>query len=331
LAGTARGLRNTDAALWDRVTRRLRQLAMGPGGGPDLRVAAIDALSALQDPGLLELAQGVLPPSNRIDPSPLVRQAALRALGNMGRAGAGEAAVVVREALEQERDPSVRRAALDALARVGNLPEHGQLTIRYASNVEPDPGVRQAANDAFLALLPGATPAQLNSERQALKNDPVKNAAILEELCRQLERSNSTQDKKDLANFRVELGDVYGKQGQPAKAVPNYRAALDYYFRNPEYGENVTTPVIQQLIDAQLAASDFTGAVRFAEEMIQRDQKNQDTVGPAIRNAADRLRMKNDKAAAQQLIKEALNMKPQLDERFQEDLKQMREAMNTPQ
>ncbi len=89
--------------------------------------------------------------------------------------------------------------------------------------------------------------------------------------------------------------------------------------------------MIQQLIDAQLAAKDFTGAVRFAEEMIRRDQKHQDTVGPAIRNAADRLRMKNDKAAAEQLIREALNMKPPLDERFRLDLTQMRDAMNAPQ
>jgi tetratricopeptide (TPR) repeat protein len=180
-------------------------------------------------------------------------------------------------------------------------------------------------------MLPRATPAQLNSERRALQNDPVKNAALLEELCRQLERSNSAQEKRDLANFRVELGDVYRKQDQPAKAVPNYRAALDYYLGNPDYGENVITPVVQQLIDAQLASKDFTGAVRFAEEMIRRDQKNQDTVGPAIRNAADRLRMKNDTAAAQQLIREALAMNPPLDERFRLDLNQMRDAMNAPQ
>jgi tetratricopeptide (TPR) repeat protein len=249
----------------------------------------------------------------------------------MGRAGAGEGAVLIAEALDRERDPSVRRAALDALGRVGNLPEHGQVATRYASNFEPDEGVRKAANDAFLAMLPRATPAQLNSERRALQNDPVKNAALLEELCRQLERSNSAQEKRDLANFRVELGDVYRKQDQPAKAVPNYRAALDYYLGNPDYGENVITPVVQQLIDAQLASKDFTGAVRFAEEMIRRDQKNQDTVGPAIRNAADRLRMKNDTAAAQQLIREALAMNPPLDERFRLDLNQMRDAMNAPQ
>jgi HEAT repeat protein len=329
LGTSGRGLRNGDPALWDRVTRRLRQLALGAGVGPDVRVAAIDALTALQDPELLELCGGLLS-ANRPDPSPLVRQAALRALGALTGNAAAEGAEIITRVLGEDRDPAVRRAAVDALGRVGNLPEHGILLMQYGGPREPDEGVRLAANDAFLALLPRATPAQLNRERPGLKNDPVRNAAVLEELCRQLERSPAPQDKEDLANLRVELGDVNLKQGQPAKAAANYRTALDYYLRT-NHGENVVTPLIQQLIDALLAARDYTGAVRFAEEMIQRDQKNQDTVGPAIRNEADRLRMRSDPKAALQLINEALRMNPALDDRFQRDLKTMRDELRGPQ
>jgi HEAT repeat protein len=326
LARTGRGLKESDPALWNRATRRLRDLAQAPGVGTDTRVAAIDALSALQDPQLLELTQDLL--LARPDPSSLVRQAALRALGGMP-AGTGENVEIITRTLSNERDPAVRRAALDALGRVGNLPDHGGLLMQYTSPREPDEGVRQTAGDAFMALLPRATPAQLNREWQALKNDPIKAAALLEELCRQLDRSAVAQDKEVAANFRVALGDVY-KQAQPAKAAANYRAALDYYLRT-NHGENVVTPVIQQLIDALLAARDFTGAVRFAEEMIQRDQKNQETVGPAIRNEADRLRMKGDKAGALQLIDEALKMNPALDERFRQDLTGMQKEIRTPQ
>ena len=331
LAKSGRDLKRTDEALWDRVTDRLRQVARRSPTA-EVRGAALEALGALQDPGLPELAQVLL--LNQPDPSVPVRQAALRALGMAGSQGgtaaAESAAIVTRSLRKEAREPAVRWAALDALARVGNLPEHGGLLLEYTSpRTEPDEGVRQKAWEAFQSLLPRATPAQINVERNGLKSDPVKLAVVLEEMCRQLDLSARPQDRKDLANFRVELGDVYVKDARQdparaAKAIANYRAALDYYFREGE-AENVTVPLIQQLMNAHLASKDYAAAARFAEEMIRRDQKNQETVGPAIRNEADRLRTDTNSAGSLQLINEALKMDPRLDDVYQRDLRQIRQ------
>ena len=333
LAKSGRDLRRTDAALWDRVTDRLRLVARR-NPTAEVRGAALEALGALQDPGLPELAQVLL--LNQPDPSALVRQAALRALGMAasqgGTAAAESAAIVTRSLRNEAREPAVRWAALEALARVGNLPEHGGLLLDYTSpKTEPEETVRQKAWEAFQMLLPRATPAQINNERNGLKADPVKLAVVLEEMCRQLDLSARPVDKQDLAAFRVELGNIYVKDAREdparaAKAIANYRAALDYYFRVGE-ADNVTVPLIQQLMNAHLASKDYAAAARFVEEMIRRDRKNQETVGPAIRNEADRLRMDTNSAGSLQLIGEALKMNPPLDEQYLRDLRQIRQEI----
>ena len=330
LARTGRELARTEPALARRATDRLRDIAGSRNASADVRVAALDALGVLQDPELPALAQNLLA-VNQPDPSVPVRQAALRALGSLNGPAASESAELITRALRNEsREPSVRGAALDALARVGNLPEHGGLLLEYTQRqVELDENNRLKAWDSFRAILPRATPAQLNRERATLRGDPGRLAVVLEELCRQLEQSPRQDDKDDLANFRVELGEVYQRQDppQPARAVASFRAALDYYFRSGK-GESVTFPLIQQLMAAYLAAADYAQAVNFGEEMLNRDQRLQDLVGPAIRNEADRLRKNNENPrAAVLLIDEALRMKPPLDERFQRDLQQIRQEV----
>ena len=325
LAKVGRDLKRADPALAERVSTRLQGIAMNPKFPADVRIATLDALATLQPANLLELAQALLAVPDP-DPSIAVRQAALRVLGWVRGADAINAAEVITRTLRAEREPTVRWSALDALARVGNLPEHGGMLLEYTQpRFEPDEVVRLKAWDAFRAMMPRATPAQLNRERQGLRSDPAKLAVLLEELCRQLEQSPLPDDRKDLANFRVELGEVYAKQ-DPAKAVTNFRAALDYYF-GAGVGENVTVPLIQSLIGAYLAAKDYGGAADFAAEMIRRDGAHQDTVGPPIRNEADRLRMRNEARDAVRLIDAALKMNPPLDDRFQKDLRQIREEV----
>jgi HEAT repeat protein len=325
LAKVGRDLGRTEPVLARRVTDRLRGIAQNRNLAADLRVAALDALGALQYEGLLELAQSLL--LQQTDPSAAVRQAALRALGAAGAADAANSSEVITQALREEtREPSVRWAALDALGRVGSLPEHGGLLLNYTRpSTEAEESVRLKAWETFQAMLPRATPDQINNERRGLKSDPGKLAVVLEELCRKLEQSPRSEDREDLANFRVELGEVYAKL-DPVKAVTNFRAALDHYFRAGA-GENVTVPVIEQLIRAYLSAKDYNGASRFAEEMIRRDAAHQETVGPAIRNEADRLRTENDARGATQLIDAALKMDPPLDERFRNDLRMIRQEL----
>jgi tetratricopeptide (TPR) repeat protein len=320
-----RDLRQTHPALAEAVTARLRAITENPRNPADVRIAALDALGALQADGVFALAPRLLS-GNQADPSPAVRQAALRMLGNLRGDDAANGVELITAALRNDRDRDVRLAALDALARVGNLPEHGGLLLEYTQpRTEADESVRLRAWDAFQALLPRATPAQLNRERQSLRGDPARLAVLLEVLVAKLAQAPRPDDRRDLANFRVELGEVYAKL-DPAKAIDNFRAALTAYF-NEGAGENVTVPVIQALIRAYLSAKDYVGAADFAAEMIRRDGSHQDTVGPPIRNEADRLRERNESQDAIRLIDAVLKMNPPLDERFQRDLNEIRKAV----
>ena len=335
LGRIGRDLRKTDAAAADGAIRRLRDIAGSRNRAADLRVAALDALGALQDPELPSLAQNLLA-GNQADPSLAVRRATLHALGNLTGPVAAEGAEIISATLRAgPREPELRAEALDALGRVGNLPEHGGVLIDYTeSRNELDEAVRQHAREAYQATLPRATPAQLAREQYALKNnsDLARRAAVLEELCKQLENS---PDKQDLATSRVDLGTVYASENPPqlAKAILNLRQGLTFYLRNGA-GENVTTPLIEQLIKTYLASKDYAATAQFGQEMIRTDPRNKDSVGRAIKNEADRLRGSSDPRGAQdalRLIDEALKMDPPLDERHVEDLRRIRQEIGSPQ
>lgn len=327
LSRVARDPQRIDKELVARAVRLLRGIATHRNSPVELRVAALDALAALRYGGLIEVAQNLLA-VNQPDPSVTVRQAVLRGIGALGDPAGAD--IVTRTLRAETREPEVRRAALDALGRIGNLPEHGGLLLEYTQRqTELDEGVRQKAWESFQALLPRADPQQLNIERQGLKGDPVRLAVVLEELCRQLEQG---QDKENLANFRVELGGVYMQQKppQPEKAIARFRLALDHFLQT-NAPEAVTTPLIQQLIDAYLKSANYAQAADFAEQMIARAPAQRDVMGPAIKNEADRLRSSGDPRGALQLVTEALKMNPALDPRHQDDLREIRRQIGEGQ
>ena len=329
LSRVARDPQRIDKDLVARALDVLRRITLNRNSPAELRVAALDALAALRHRGLIEVAQLLL--VNQPDPSVMVRQAVLRALGALGDPVGAD--IVTRTLRAETREPDMRRAALDALGRIGNLPEHGGLLLEYTQRqTELDEGVRQKASEAYQSLLPRADPQQLNRERAGLKGDPVRLAAVLEELCRQLDQAPRPQDKEDLANFRVELGGVYlqHKPPQPEKAIARFRLALDHFFQT-NAPEAVTTPLIQQLIDAYLKSANYVQAADFAEQMIARAPAQREPMGAAIKNEADRLRSDGDPRAALQLVNEALKMDPRLDPRHEDDLREIRRQIEEGQ
>jgi HEAT repeat protein len=327
IAKTGRDLRRTDPAMARRAVTRLREIATARTPGSDaLRSAALEALAAMQDPGLLELAQSLL--VNQPDASVQVRQAALRALGALGNPAAAD---VIADALRAEtREPTVRWAALDALGRVGRLAEHGNLLAEFMQQkTELDEDVRKKAWDVYQSMLPRASVEELNNEKNRFRNEPARLAAVLEEQCRKLEQRRGPQDAEVLASFRVALGETYMAHNPPLPelAVPHYRRALDHFFET-RAADAVTIPLIEKLINAYLDTRNFTQATRFAEEMVGRDKAYRDVVGPPIKNLADKLRSKPEtRAAALELMDAAIKMNPPLDERHLNDLRRFREEI----
>jgi HEAT repeat protein len=330
LARVGRDLRRANAPLADQAVRRLKAVAQNRMAPAASRTAALDALAVLQAPDLVEFLQRLL--AGGQGESTAVRQAALRALGALGGQGAAEIITAILRGPDA-RDPAMRWWALDALGRAGNLAEHGGLLLDYTQrNNEPEESVRQKAWEAYQALLPRASAAALTRELQALRTDPVRQAVVLEELCRKLEQAPGPQARDDLANFRVRLGEVYMNQNPPQsdKAIPRFRQALDHYLQN-KAAEAVTEPLVRQLMDAYLKSKDYAQTATFAEQMIAHDPRQKDTVGSAIKQEADRLRAAGDTRSALQLIDEGLKMDPQLDPRHRDDLQLIRQEIEAGQ
>ena len=322
LVKVGRELRRTNPALADQAAGQLRVVAQNRAAPAATRAVALDALAALQAPRLVEFLQQLLN-GPQAEASLPVRQAALRALGALGEPAGAEIATAV---LRDTRDPSMRWWALDALGRTGNLAEHGGLLLDHTQRQnEPDESVRNKAWEAYQAMLPRASAEALNGELRGLRADPLRQAVVLEELCRKLEQAPGGPNRDELANFRVNLGDAYMRQtpAQTDKAIPRFRQALDHYLQNGA-AEAVTEPLLRQLMDAYLKSKDYAQTATFGEQMITRDPRQKETVGSAIKKEADRLRTAGDTRGALLLIDEALKMDPQLEDRHRNDLRQIK-------
>jgi hypothetical protein len=91
--------------------------------------------------------------------------------------------------------------------------------------------------------------------------------------------------------------------------------------------------LIGQTMDALLTAAKYDQATDFAAKQIAINPEYQRTVGSKLKNEADRLRLSKlsgDSAKATQLIDDALKMSPALDQNYQDDLKETRRLIATP-
>lgn len=325
LGRLARVLRQTDPKTADFVVERMRALVINPQlrspGGDDVRVAAIDALAALQDPQLLQTASDLLS-EQAGEPLP-VRQAALRALRELGNP---EANAPLMRVLSDERDASLRLLALDALARTAGF-ELAGLLLERSGRAEIDELVRDRAWATYLAVLQKGTEQELVKEvkRHA---EPERQIEVLRVLCAKLEKSGQV---RDLAYQRQNLGAALLKlaQPRPAEAARYFHQALDYWLKSNDPDRAAAVEVLTGLeLKAWLQAREYTAAMRFSEETIKRDPTQQDTVGPIIKNEADALREKKQFENATALIKEALAMSPPLEQRHMGDLKRIQSEIN---
>ena len=127
------------------------------------------------------------------------------------------------------------------------------------------------------------------------------------------------KEEERLAYTRQNIGETLMLLNQPADAAGYFRDALDYW--NSRGRERmVNEGLISQLLSALLKARQYGQAAQFASKLIKEDVGQQQTVGPAFRTEAERLRDANDLKAALELIGEAKKMDPALSPRYFRDL-----------
>ncbi|MDB5297743.1 MAG: hypothetical protein JWO31_3726, partial [Phycisphaerales bacterium] len=267
-----------DPAVAGPVATALRAALDGPRAAQDVtgdfRAACAEALVPLRDPQFAATFTGLLRPTQ----PPRVRRAALAGIGELRDTGAAGELVVW---LQRESDPDVRRAALAALRRVGSF-QYAEVVYRYVdANNEPDAGVRAAAWDAFVGLLPGAGPQELNNWAERFRNAGQwdRRATALEELVRKQDAAaamvaaaDGSPKSPDAAITREQVAESYMKTRppQPQQAARYYGEALAYWLARGNAPGNVD-PLVMSRLDALLAAKLYPDAVLFANQTIDRD------------------------------------------------------------
>jgi tetratricopeptide (TPR) repeat protein len=291
----------------------------GDADAADLRDAAIQALAPLRFPGMLRLADRLL----NARESARARIAALRGLGELGDPNAAD---LVVDRLGQEREPSVRLEGLTALSKVGGL-EYAQVFLRYMDNREPDQSVREWARQLFRTLLAGANERQLRDLPGIFRNDLDMRIAVLQALTARLEQRGNLED---LALQRQNIGVDYLKLGKPAEAVPYLQKAIEYHEKQNAQGPALES-LIGQMMDALLQSRQYAQAAAFGARTLGRDPSQQGTIGPKIKNEADRLQGAGRPDDALALIGEALRMNPSLADRYVAQLREIREQAQQQQ
>lgn len=321
--------------LATRVIQELRQTMdqrtapPGPGiadpASDELRsatVAALAPLVTLAEPReMFNRLSGLL----NLDESPRTRAAALEALGGLGPVAAE---TIAQELLANyEPDPLVRAEAAKALGQTGSYAHAHFLDDSAREENETNPEVRRQARAAFQGLLPGMPPRDLTDWAQVFnrRKDITDEIGVLKALCEKLAQQKNFAD---LAVQQQTLGALYMQMKPPnaPEAIPYLKQALEYY--QAHNGGTQVPTLVKQLMEAYLASKRYDEAARFAEQEIALDPANQQTVGPAIRNAADMLVGQGDAVDADRLIRAALNMKEHpLDPIYRDRLDELREKI----
>ncbi|MFQ6047843.1 MAG: HEAT repeat domain-containing protein, partial [Phycisphaerae bacterium] len=137
--------RKVDAAELDQAVERLKtRLEQIPVENWQLRQPFVEAMARIGHEAFRDVFMSCLDKTNR----PTIRQAAIRGLSKLGKAGVGKLLI---EALG-DSDAGVRQAAAEGLGRLGNAGAAEALFERLAPSIEPDPNVQAEAWKSFVRL-----------------------------------------------------------------------------------------------------------------------------------------------------------------------------------
>jgi HEAT repeat protein len=310
-------LRQQQPAMADHAAEALIHLlsARTQPGSSGLRESGIDALGALKYPPSLRPLGLMLRDVETVS----VRRAALRALGQLGDIRAQD--LIVQNALD-DPDKDIRLAAVEALGSTATFAAAEALYRHLQPSNEPDERVRAAAWKVLEGLFPTAPKEQLALWPDRFNNQPQRQLVVLKALAGLY---TSSEDADRLAFVQQNLGAVLMKLNQPADAAGYFDKALKHWI---EEGNNMLTQgLIRQNIEALLRGGQYDQAVTFASQMIGRNLSDQQTMGIAIRDQAQRLADAGDKANLARLVASTQKMEPPLDSNYTSQLAAIQERV----
>ena len=273
----------------------------------------------MSDAGTLDTLRELLTPDNTID----VRVAALDGLAALGVDRTN--GIVAAELTDGDR--RVRLAAAKAMGKVARPEDADQLGNMLNPQVEHDPDVRDAAWAALRRLLDGGSVDLLNSFIARFGADPDRQLVVRQDLDRALVRAGRLEEA---ASNDQQVGQLLMDLQRPGDAIAPLQAALQYQQRTADPGATLTA-LVGQLLDAQLGAGQYQAAVDFAAEQIKANPSYKGTAGVKFLNRADFLEGHDRRADALALVNAALAMQPSLDERYVNQLQDIRaELQATP-
>lgn len=315
LRGLKERLGEGDPKLASEISRALNDALRRAASGADaarLREELVGAMVAWAspEPDIRETFRGLL----KLNETPAMRQRALQYFGQMGSDYAWPADNIINSGALEDRDPNVRRAAVNALARTAKAEHAQRLFERLSPAVEPVPAVRDEAWMALAVLFPREFEIdQLNAWADKFVDVPERRLTILETLRNKL---LDARRESDLAVVRQNIGETYAKLGQHARAAIEFEEAL----KVPRPGQ-VRDLLVKQLIDAYLRSGNYENATRFGSRMIAENKQYMATIRPAITAEVDRLASAGEVENALRLIGLALKMDPPLAENVREELR----------
>jgi HEAT repeat protein len=322
---------NSQAALLKQVVDAVRRTfdtrTGADHGGPQsdkLRAACVSALAALGDARSSSLFPVLLRPNE----SENVRAAALHGLGIL------DDPTTVGLIAEYLTDPNPQ-VQLEAAKALRNMATFKQAEVLYKmvnGEQASSPQVRDEAWKTLKVVLSGGSPEDLNDWPGRFKDDPEKQLEVLDILQTALEKA---KDPKLLAINSETMADLYltPKLNRPLDAIGKFQIALDYWQNEGKGDPSELEGLVSGMLDARLAARQWTEAVNFASAEIALSDKYQEVVGPKIKKAAEDLYKDGKKDDALQLIDAALNMadtatSKRLALRYQDNLKDIRSQVN---
>lgn len=300
-------LRAVEPVAAQELSKKLRQTFEDRGSAPGaerLREALVEAMAPLKDQDSLLLFMGLLKPRE----TDRMRRAALQGIAALENPNAADR---VRAWLESELNPEVKKEALTALGASSRTEFLGTFFEYMNSDREPA-DVREHAWSVFKSRLPYADVAQLSNWANKFQQRPERRVEVLKVLA---DKFAAAKNMNDLALTRQNLGETLTRiPGDEEQMVANaadaavlFKQALDYH-REAGAQPNVTEKLVNQYLDALLAARKYAEAGKFAGEQMEMDT-SQIMLAGRFRVEAERLRDQKKYSLALSLIEEALKIK----------------------